>query len=78
MPETPPCLSAKEPRWEKSTDLYYTIDGILCSPFSCPATVIAMPRTRKASWEQFLPMGCRWCAHKYRVAEAAVEKHPAS
>ena len=36
------------------TDLYYAIDRILCSPFSCPVTVIVMPRHRKASCRQIL------------------------
>ena len=31
------------------TDIYYMIDRILCSPFSCPVTVIVMPRHRKVS-----------------------------
>ena len=38
------------------TDIYYKIDRILRSPFSCPVIVIVMPRHRKGSCpRQFLP-----------------------
>ena len=40
-----------------TTDLYYTIDRILCPPFSFPATVNVMPCHRKANaGDSFCPL----------------------
>ena len=40
-----------------TTDIYYMIDRILCSPFSCPATVSVMPCHGKAyAQDSFVPV----------------------
>ena len=55
------------------------IDRILCSPFSCPATVNIMPYDRKANdLDRFCLPIADLRVYKYRVEEAAVENHHAS
>ena len=63
------CYSNKGKDW--ITNLYYVIDRILCSPFSCPASGRLTPGETVSAQP-----GYRWCAHIYKVEEAAVEKPP--
>ena len=39
-----------------STDLYYTTDRILCSPFSCPSQLLLCPTTGRLPEDSFCPL----------------------